>query len=272
MTRAVVVVATALASAGVAHAKSAASRTPAPATHVTPAQPPRTWIRPAPPLPMQPEVARVRLEVARDRVVVIQDVCLPRGDWETGSLDLYVAFGAPGTPIALDARLVATTRGAGEARAEEPADDVALDTAPRRSAGSQPLLGKPQMAGVVVHVRESQLRRAFASGDAATVRIRSLLAPPAADAQGARDVVVRLGSAGGVPLTLGRVQLVSLEPAPWVSRAEAHLCGPEADPWPLSIAVSPTPEGGAPRAPTIAPELAVRHASDDLCVRWWATP
>jgi hypothetical protein len=29
---------------------------------------------------------------------------------------------------------------------------------------------------------------------------------------------------------------------------------------------------GAPGAPTLAPSMAVRHASDDLCIRWWASP
>ena len=127
------------------------------------------------------------------------------------------------------------------------------------------------MAGVVVHVRDAQLRRAFALSDVVALRVRSLLSAPAADATGARDVVVRLGAATGQPLTLGKVQLVSLEPKPWIARAEAHLCGADADPWPLSVALTPKQaELGAASAATIAPAMAVRHATDDLCIRWWA--
>jgi hypothetical protein len=135
----------------------------------------------------------------------------------------------------------------------------------------QPLLGRSTMAGVVVHVKDAQLRHAYALSDVVALRIRSLLAPPAADASGARDLVVRLGFAAGQPITLEKVQVVSTEPAPWITRAEATLCGPEADPWPLSLTLLPRPaEPAAPIARTIPPVMAVRHASDDLRVRWWA--
>jgi hypothetical protein len=229
--------------------------------------------RAAPPLPMLPSLARVRIEAARDRVIVVEEVNLPRGDWHGGGLDLYVAFGAPGTPLAVDARLAPIPARALEARPDDAGDPVGVEAAVRHTPSSQLLLGRPTMAGVVVHVREAQLRSALVLGDAAALRIRSLLAPPAADASGARDVVVRLGSVAGQPLTLAKVQLVSLEPAPWVTRAEAKLCGPEADSWPLSLALLPKPVDAASAAGTttvIAPPLAVRHASDDLCVRWWS--
>jgi hypothetical protein len=246
---------------GYAHAKPPA----APKKASPPARPP-TWTRPAPPLPVLPRVGRVRVEAARDRVVLVEDVVLARGDWESGGLDLYVAFGAPGTPVAIDARLVTPAAGGVDAHPEEAGDVVPLEQAPQRTAGAQLLLGKPQMAGVVAHVKESQLRRAFNAGDAAVLRLRSLLTAPAADASGARDVVVRLGVSGGLPMTLGRIQVASLEPQPWVTRAEARLCGPEASPLPLTVTVAGKP---AAKTTTIAPELALRHASDDLCVRWW---
>ena len=86
-----------------------------------------------------------------------------------------------------------------------------------------------------------------------------------------RDLVVRLGFAAGQPIALEKVQVVSTEPAPWITRAEATLCGPEADPWPLSLTLLPrSAEPAAPSARTIPPVMAVRHASDDLHVRWWA--
>lgn len=255
--------------AGVAFAKPAPNRggaRPAPApSHVT--------MRPAPPLPMVPSIARVRVEAAGDHVVLIEEVNLPRGDWQAGGLDLYVAFGAPGTPSALDARWVPVPAGATEARADDAGEPVTVEPVVRHTPSSQPLLGRPSMAGVVLHVKDAQLRRAYSQGDLVALRVRSLLTAPVADASSARDVVVRLGIASGAPLTLGKVQVVSVGPKAWITRAEATLCGPEADPWPLSLTLSPKPADPPPLAPaTIAPSMAVRHASDDLCIRWWGSP
>lgn len=271
MMRALVPAGIALALAGHAHKpppKHPPGKLPAP-----PAPPP-VWVRPAPPLPMLPRVARVRVEAAKDRVVVVEDVLLPRGEWESGGLNLYAAFGAPGVPIAIDARLIAPSPGGLDSHPEEAGDAVALERAARRTPGAQPLLGKAQMAGVVAHVKEAQLRRAYATGDAAVLRLRSLLVAPAADASGERDVVVRLGVAGGVPLTLGRIQVGSLEAQPWITRAEASLCGAEAATWPLTVTLIGRVPGSARPAqvPTIAPESAVRHPSDNLCIRWWGSP
>jgi hypothetical protein len=223
---------------------------------------------------MLPSVARVRVEAARDRLLVMEDVNLPRGDWVSGGLDLYVAFGAPGVPIAVDAQLGVVMPGTGEGALGEPADSVTLEPTVRRPPSVRPLLGKSQMAGVIVHVKDTQLRRIYDAGGGATLRIRSLLPPPAADSSGARDAVIRLGVAGGLPLTLGRIQVVSLDPAPWTIRAEASLCGPEADGWPLSVTLLPkaSQPSPAPARPPIAPASAVRHASDDLCIRWWGPP
>src|SRR5581483_9925637 len=144
----------------------------------------------------------------------------------------------------------------------DPGEPVSVEPAVRHTPSTTLLLGRATMAGVVVHLRDAQLRRAFALGDVVALRVRSLLSAPAADATGARDVVLRLGAATGQPLTLGRIQLVSLEPKPWITRAEAHLCGADADPWPLSVAVTPKPsDPQAAAAATIAPAMAVRHAS-----------
>jgi hypothetical protein len=225
---------------------------------------------------MLPSLGRVRVEAARDHVTVLEDVHLPRGDWQSGGLDLYVAFGSPGMPIAVDARLVAAASGATELRADDAGDVLPVEPAVRPSTSTQLLLGPPHMAGVVVHVKDAELRRAYATADLAGVRLRSLLGAPASDPSGERALVVRLGVAGGLPITLGRVQVVSLEPGPWIQRAEATLCGPDADARPLALSIWPKPAGiqpgGAPAPSPIAPAMAVRHPSDDLCVRWWASP
>ena len=68
--------------------------------------------RQPPPLPMLPSVAHARVEVAHDHLVTIEDVNLPRGGWRYGDLDLYVAFGAPGAPMAFNARLLPVGDGA----------------------------------------------------------------------------------------------------------------------------------------------------------------
>ena len=247
-----------------AHSSAHPSAAPAPAGH-------------EPPLPMLPSLARVRVETAHDRALVIEEINLPRGDWRSGALDVYVAFGSPGPPIAVDARLLALSAGDSEARIEDAGDPVAAQAEPRASPSVQVILGRRQIAGVTLRVKESQLRSVYASSDLAVLRVRSLLHPPAADDEGARDVVVRLGSSEGLPITLERIQVVSLEKAPGVSRARAWLCGPEADPWPLTVGLVPKPapkaEGGRPEpVATLAPTLAPRHASDDLCIRWWMAP
>lgn len=230
---------------------------------------------PDPGLPMLPSVSRVRVETAHDRIVIVEDVDLPRGDWHSGNLDLHAAFGAPGPPLALDAVLVGLVPDERDGRATGPDDRVTTRTAPSRATGSALLLGRQQMAGVTLHVRESQLKRAYASRDRAVLRIRTLLRPPAADSTGAHDVVVRLGIADGLPMTLGRIQIVSRDATARIARAEAVLCGADADPWPLSITVFNGADSApnAPRTqPALAPSAAVRHATDDLCIRWWTNP
>jgi hypothetical protein len=229
---------------------------------------------PDPGLPMLPSVSRVRIETARDRVVIVEDIDLPQGDWRYGDLELYAAFAAPGPPIAVDANLVGLVPEERNAHSYGPDDRVGTRVVARRGAGTSLLLGTPDMAGVVLHVRDSQLRRAYASADRAVLRIRSLVRSPATDSSGARDLVVRLGIAGGLPMTLGRVQIVSREPAVAIRRATATLCGPEADPWPLSIGWTGADKQARepPAQTTVAPSAAVRHASDDLCVRWWTEP
>jgi hypothetical protein len=222
---------------------------------------------------MLPSLSRVRVEVARDRVVVVEDVALPRGDWTGGGLDLHVAFGAPGTPIAVDAGLLAAPLGTSEPRSDEQAEPVRVEIDGARPPGARALTGKARMAGAVLRVKDAQLRHAYDATDVAVVRVRSLLTLPAVDAGGRREVVVRLGAPDGVPLTLGHIQVASVEPGASITRAEATLCGPDADRWPLAVALTPKPARppAALAERPIAPSMAVRHASDDLCIAWWTS-
>ncbi len=219
------------------------------------------------PLRTLPSVSRVRVEAAADRVLVLEDVSLPRGEWRSGDLDLYVAFGAPGAPRAFDARLFAVPDGALEPDDGDAGEPVPLDRAPRRPATAHPLLGRPQMAGAVLHVHEAAFRKAVTPGGMAILRVRTLLDPPPEDPERGRELVVRLGASNGQPLTLGRIQVTTTAPKLRIRRAEAHLCGPDADTMPLALTPKPpTSAAASPERPPIAPVLSVRHPSDDLCV------
>jgi hypothetical protein len=224
---------------------------------------------PLSPLPILPSVPLVRIEVSADRLLLIEDVALPRGDWRAGDLPFYVSFGAPGAPQAFDARLFAIPDGSLEPAAGDAGEPVPVRRAPRRPSSAYLLLGRPQMAGAVFEVREASFKRAASAGGMAILRVRTLLPLPLPDPSGARELVVRLGTVGGAPLTLGRIQ-VAADARLHVAHAEARLCGPEADPYPLAVALTPKP--AAPTPPPaqgpLAPVLAVRHATDDLCVRF----
>jgi hypothetical protein len=260
----------------------AAPRPPvhAPAVHAPAGHVP---VAPLAPLPFLPSIARVRIELLKGQVVVVEEVNLPRGEWQGTSLDFYVAFGAPGAPRAIDAQLVAVGDGALEPEESDAGEALTLDRAPRRPASAHPLLGRDTMAGVVVHVGREAFTRALAPGNMANLRVRTALDRPEEDASGARSLLVRLGASRGTPLTLGRVSIVARAGAEGASRAEVRLCGTAADPTPLAVALVPRPalgiDSGADAAVTapasrspIAPVLAVRHATDDLCVRFWSAP
>lgn len=218
---------------------------------------------PLAPLPMLPSVAKVRIEVTKTAVVVIEEVLVPRGEWKADALDFYVAFGGPGMPRAFDAHLVAVADGALEPAEDEAGDSLAIDRAPRRPPTAYPLLGRDVMAGVVVHLKKDSLAKAFTPSAMAALRLRTVLEMPEDDAAGGKSVLVRLGASRGTPLAVGRIAVAG------VARAEAHLCGPDADTSPLALLPKPaTP----PSPPRIAPILAVRHATDDLCVRFFSSP
>jgi hypothetical protein len=161
--------------------------------------------------------------------------------------------------------------------AGSPFEPVTVERAFQRPARAHLLLGSSSMAGAVLHVREATFRRATTATGSARLRVRALLDLPAPDVRTGREVVIRLGAHEGEPYALGAIDVASDEPMPWLTRAEAHLCGPEADPWPLAIRVRAsrtaaweTPATSAPSP--VAPVLSVRHASDDLCVRFWTIP
>jgi hypothetical protein len=103
------------------------------------------------------------------------------------------------------------------------------------------------------------------------LRVRSLLDLPPVDPSGGREIVVRLGSLAAEPYALETIEVVSDDARPWVSSASARLCGPDADPSPLAVVLRRPLQGaavaGGAADTVVAPSLAVRHASDALCLR-----
>jgi hypothetical protein len=210
-------------------------------------------------------------------VLLVEDVLLRRGEWTSGDLDAFVAFGAPGLPRAVDARLYAAATDDEDAPTDTtPFEPVPIERAFRRPLNARLLFGSGAMAGAVLHLRDSAFRHATAATGVARVRVRTLIDLPAPDSRTGREVVIRLGAHDGEPFALDAIEVTSDDPRPWLTGAEAHLCGPDADPWPLAVHLQPTPKADArgalpaQRSP-IAPVLSVRHASDDLCVRFWTT-
>jgi hypothetical protein len=222
---------------------------------------------------MLPSVGRVALELRGDELLMTEDIALPRGDYKNGDLALYVAFGAPGVPQAVDAHLLPVEDGELGADPSAAGERLAIEFAPRAPVSSNPLVGPASMAGFVVHVREAAMTKALAPGNMATLRLRSLLPMPPVDHTGTRSVIVRLGAPVKEPMPIGRIEIDAKKNA--LEGATAQLCGPDADSYPLTVWRTGTPatrvESKETRA-AIAPVLAVRHASDSLCLAFRTKP
>jgi hypothetical protein len=217
---------------------------------------------------MLPSIARVKVTYHGGHTyAVVHEVNLPRGEWKGETLRFHVAFGAPG-PRAIDAHLVAVGDGELEPEDDDAGEVLSLERVPRRPVNAHPLLGRENMAGVVVTIKAEQLTKALARGEMASLRIRSLVDATEPDSSGASSLLVRLGASRGTPLTLGRIVALSAPQQPALARVAANLCGQEADGHLLAVNKVPKEPGSAP----IAPVLAVRHASDDLCLRIWSNP
>ena len=220
---------------------------------------------------MLPSIPRVKVEVLKAQLVVVEEVNLPRGEWKSEALDFYVAFGAPGAPRAIDARLArgrATARSSPRTEAGEP---LVVDRAPASPGLGAPLIGRDSMAGVVVHVkRESLDPRVRAGQHGRASHPHGARSPGGGQPRRARRRrpsrrLPRHATHARPPLAHRRGRA-----SPMPSRVEARLCGPDADPTPLAIV--PAPHDATAPTPPIAPVLAVRHASDDLCIRFWTPP
>jgi hypothetical protein len=230
-----------------------------------PAKPPPPPPQPLAPLAILPSIARVRIaSLGGTAVSVTTEISLPRGDWKGEALKFHVAYGVP-APRAIDAHLVPVGDGSLEPEDDEAGESLVVEHAPRRSGGAHLLLGpREALAGVLVNLPPNVMTKALARGNMASLRIRSVVDATAPDAMGASSLLVRLGATkASMPLTLGRI--VAAAP---IQRVDARLCGPDADPHALAVGGIPKAPAAA-EAPPIAPVLAVRHPTDDLCLRIW---
>jgi hypothetical protein len=220
---------------------------------------------PPPPLPALPVIARVRVDVAKDRVLVVHEIVMSRGTWAGGDVDLFVAFG-PTLPRALDAHLLAVAQNASAPDPNDAGEPLPHETVSHRPARAHPLLGRSAMAGEVLHIREPAFRRATAGSGQLAIRIRQVLSPPASDAQHAREIVVRLGMESGTPLAVRHVELSTPESGGWLGSASAQLCGPNADTYSIGFSIAPRGISLVPMA--VDPTSTTRRTTDDLCVRY----
>ncbi len=222
---------------------------------------------PPPPLPALPVIARIRVDVAKDRVLVVHEIVMSRGTWAGGDVDLFIAFG-PTLPRALDAHLLAVAQNASTPDPNDAGEPLPHETAPHRPSHASALLGPSAMAGEVLHIREPAFRRATAGSGQLAIRIRQVLAPPVADAQHAREIVVRLGMESGTALTLRHLELSTPESSGWLGAASAQLCGPSADPYSIGFSIAPRGITLVPMA--VDPTSTTRRTTDDLCLRYVA--
>lgn len=211
-------------------------------------------------MPFVASVARVRIDVSRQRAAVLHEINLARGTFAGDEdVELFVAFGAPGAPRAIDTRLVTVPRAMLEAPREERGVPLVWRYAPRRPTSAAPIVGRGTMAGIAVVVPAELMAKTFASGATAALRVRAVYN---LSEMGERDVVVRLGDGADGPLTLGRLEVATTDDAP--VRVEARACSDTSLP-PLLLRTFG--RAIASRDGALAPVLWPRKAGDDLCVR-----
>jgi hypothetical protein len=227
--------------------------------------------RPAAPLAFLPSISRVHIQVGKDRVLVVTDVRLPRGDYKSGSLALYAAMSAAGYPLAMDAKLFAAADGELDLPLEPERRNLGealhIDLAPKAPVSANALLGSTMMRGAVVRIAEDAFKKALAPGNMAVLQVRALQAMPELDAAGARSLVLPLGQVAGQPLSLARVDVVGIEGVV-VRSAFAQLCSPTSPARPLFLSNREGLLRDASEYEAVTPVLATRQPDDALCIRW----
>lgn len=214
--------------------------------------------------PWHAVIARVRVEARRDRVRVTTDVVVWSSARRPPALSVYAAYGAPGPPLAADAQLLAVPRGyldAPDGSSGQPLPLHFSATAPR---SSELVLGSPRMAGSTITVGTAPMAATLAPSGAACLRLSTVRPMPPPGPNGAREIVVRLGTRAGAPLVLDEVEVTGEH----VARRDVELCEGAHAP-DRSLEATPVRHG---ERSGVTPALARRTASDALCVRLWLGP
>ena len=206
-------------------------------------------------------IGRVRIDVRGAKMLVTTDLTIPEARGQLSDMDVHVAYGSPGTPLAFDAQVMPTPAGYQVAPVDSSGQMLAHEWAPRASSWAVVQVGRPLMGGQTVHLTADALAAAQARTGRATLRIREVYAAPAVLSDDSREVVVRLASSGGKPLALGLIEFASDVAAP---RVEARTCGLDGEGASLFVA------GARSGRDAVAPPLADRGEHDDLCVRFGA--
>ncbi len=219
-------------------------------------------LKPALPLPVLATLRLVDLAVDGGLVVVSEAFQLARNEWERGDLRVCIGHGAPGAPKAFDAKFESLDTSP-KADGASAGQTLATEFAPFCPVNARLLLGGAHMATQVVTIPATAITSAFGNGELALLRIRFLIEAPPKDRDGGRELLLRLGAPEDAPITLASIAIASRVEKVAVTRAEATLCGPSADPASLTV------EGAPSTLATLNPSLAIRRASDELCVRYW---
>jgi len=213
-------------------------------------------------LPAPIAQSRIRLDIRSGKVLTTLDFTIPGTAKTRQDLDVHVAYGTPGQPSAVDAQLLATPAGYLVAPIEQ--TGLKVQTTPSLQGPDHALIhvGRPQMAGTLVHVPALSLAEKLAGTGQATLRIRELRALPPPMADGTYELVVRLGAIEDRPFVIGLLEVASDQP---IDRVEARYCGLKSSTQKLFVA-------GQPSQHTVIPPLSQRNANDDLCLRFGVNP
>jgi hypothetical protein len=211
--------------------------------------------RVAKPLALLPVLERVHLEATAQDLLLTEDVRFsPESGVQKEALELFVSFGVPGPPRALDVHAldaVATPT-------PTPTPSLRVEFAPHAPSSANVLFGTAHRAGFVIHV-PAAVAVAGRGSDGFALRMRTLWAMPAT---APRAVLVRLGAPVKEPVTIARIEYQG------PGKLEARFCGAEsAETRPLSVWAHRPDVGAILQDPfSLAPSAARRRPGDDLCL------
>jgi hypothetical protein len=230
---------------------------------------PRIWRKakepppPPPPalatLPTLLEASQVDVRLAEAGAFVTSDWLLDRGSWAGTSFDVFVAYTAPGLPVAFEAAVLPEPTDGVLPRLSVSGQSLSTQHAPGAPSQTAFSIGRPNLAGQIVHVDEGALVAAFGTSGRAFLRLRTVVRFEG----GTRfvpSVVVRLETPRLGPVPVGAVT-VRGEGGLSVAHAEASFCALGGAEIALRLAQSPMSTTGR-----LAPFLEPLPPHHDLCV------